>query len=558
MHRTRCTFDMTVLMAGLAMAWALPAGAAPAAAPAADEAAWPACQWAVPVELPVGKKTTAMVWIPPAADRVRGVLIGRMPALTGDPAVRRACAAERLAIIDVGIDAIFNYKTGRGPEMFLAALKAVAEATGYREIAMAPFFCFGHSVASIYASSAACWQPQRCFGTVPFKGGLVYPPQWDPKADLSGVPVLIISGQFEEFGPGPSGVLRDFEDRDSGWMGGRLNYLRMRMQNERMLIAFAVEAGTTHMAWSPRDGELVGLFIRKAASARIPDWPADAAGPVKCKDIDVASGALTSAAITNPKAPGPALYKDYPDTYQSRRNAAWWHVDLEMARAWQAFHDGRFNKRTQYVTFADPATGKPYHSRHDLRFDVPPHWVGPDTFKVAGTFLKEVRDKYPVPELPIGHADGPIRFRSFGGPGIEPVGDDTFRVLTYGSRGASAAVVAYHPGDDTFRYAEQPARVRLGLLTKGKAQTITFPAIGDLKVGAEVKLAAASDSGLPVRYAVNHGPAVVRDGKLIVCGIGPRAKLPMSIRVTACQWGSAVEPFVQTAEPVSQTVVIKE
>jgi len=555
------TGGKTVRRAGLAACVALAAAgiaraaAAPATAPAQSQPTW---QWAVPVEAPDGKRTTALVYIPPTAKRIRGVLIGSMPALTGDAAVRRACDAEDLAILQVPIDAIFNYKTGPGPAMFLAALKAVAQATGYREIEMAPFFCFGHSVASIYASSAAAWQPRRCFGTVPFKGGLVYPTEWDPNADLSGVPILIISGQFEEFGPGPSGVLRDYEDRDSGWRGGRLGYLNMRMKNERMLIAFAVEAGTTHMAWSPRDGELVGLFIRKAAAARIPDWPIDATKPVDCKTIDVKSGALTSSAITNPHAPKPALYNDYPDTLQSRRSAAWWHVDLEMARAWQAFHDGRFAKRTQYVTFADPATGKPLFSRHDLRFDAKAQWVGPDVFKVAGTFLLEARDKYPAPEPPVSHADGPIRFRSFGGGGVEQVGPDTFRVLTYGGRGASAAIVAFHPGDATYRYAEQPARVPLGTLTKGKAQTITFPPVGDLKRGAEVKLAAAADSGLPVHYAVNHGPAVVTDGKLVVRGIPPRAKLPPSVRVTAYQFGSAVEPFVQTAAPVSQTIVVKD
>lgn len=532
-----------------------------AAACAADEPGVPAWQWVVPVEVSAEKKPTAMVWVPPAAKRIRGVLIGGMPALTNDAAVRKACEAESLAILQVGIDAIFDYKKGPGPETFLAALKAAAEATGYREIEMAPFFVFGHSVATNYATSAACWKPERCFGTVPFKGGLVYPPACDPNADLSGVPVLIISGQFEEFGGGPSGVLRDYEDRDSGWQGGRLSYLRMRMQNERMLLSFAVEAGTTHMAWSPRDGELVGLFIRKAASARIPDWPVDAKEPVKCKEIDVASGALSSAAITNAAAPKPALYKDYPDTLQSRRNAAWWHVDLEMAQAWQAFHAGRFGKRTQYVTFADPATGKALYSRHDLRFDAKAQWVAADTFKVAGTFLLEVRDKYPAPEPPIGHATGPIKFRLFslGGSGaVEQVGPDTFRVLTYGQGGASVSIKAYHDGNETYRYAEQPARLKLEANVKGKAQTITFPPIGDLKSGAEVKLAATADGGLPVCYAVNHGPAIVRDGKLVVCGIPPRAKFPLEVKLTAYQWGSSVEPYIQTAEPVSQTVSVKE
>jgi hypothetical protein len=533
-----------------------------AAARAADETPGPTWQWAVPVELAGDKKTTAMVWVPPSAKRVRGVLIGGMGALTNDAGVRKACESESLAIVHAGIDSIFNYKTGQGPETFQAVLKAAAEATGYREIEVAPFFVFGHSVGTNYATSAACWQPRRCFGTVPFKGGLVYPPGCDPNADLSGVPVLIISGQFEEFGGGPSGVLRDYEDRDSGWRGGRLAYLGMRARNERMLISFAVEAGTTHMAWSPRDGELVGLFIRKAAGARIPDWPVDAKEPVKCKEIDLASGALTSTAITNPAAPKPALYKDYPDSIQTPRKATWWHVDLEMAQAWHAFHAGRFGKRTQYVTFADPATGKALYSKHDLRFDAKAKWVGADTFQVAGTFLLEVRDKYPAPEPPISHASGPVGFRLFslGGSGaVEQVGPDTFRVTAGSAKGgASAAITAYHDGNETFRYAEQPARLKLDANVKGKAQTVTFPPIGDLKAGGEAKLAATADSGLPVRYAVNHGPAVVRDGKLVICGIPPRAKLPLSVKVTACQWGSSVEPFVQTAEPVSQTVAVKE
>lgn len=516
----------------------------------------PMHQWAVPVEIEGGKKTTAMVWVPPKADRVRGVLIGRMPALTGDPAVRKACEAEKLAIINVSIDAVFDYKDGHGPALFLATLKAVAEATGYGEIEQAPFFAFGHSVASIYASSAAAWKPDRCFGTVPFKGGLVYPPAWDPKADLSGVPILVISGQFEEFGPGPSGVLRDFEDRDSGWQVGRLNYLKMRMANEKMLIAFAVEAGTTHMAWSPRDGELVGLFLRKAAQVRIPDWPADAKEPVVCKTIDVTSGALSSPGITNPRAPEPAAYKDYPDKYQSRRNAAWWHPDLEMANAWRAFHERRFNKRDQYVTFADPKTGKTLYSRHDLRFDIQPHWVGADTFKVAGAFLDHVRDKYPVPNCPIRHAEGPIRFHAFGGA-IEQVGEDTFRVTGYGNRGGSGSIVAYHDGDEAFRYAEQPARIRLPLLTKGKVQKIAFPKLPDAMPGETIELKATVDSGLPVRYVVNHGPAVVDDGKLVIRGIPPKAKLPLEVIVTAYQWGSAVEPFVQTAESVTRTLTVQ-
>ena len=520
-------------------------------------------QWHVEVERPDGKTTVARLWIPPDAQRIRGVIIGGGPsqeAISTDPAIRRAAAAERLAIIAVekNFDSIFNYKKGDAPEVFLRILQKAAEVSGYREIAIAPFFPFGHSVACIYASAVPAWKPERTFGAMVFKGGLVLP-SYDPNADLSGIPILAVKEQYGEFGPGPSGVLRDHEDREVGWKGCREQFLKLRRQNPRMLLSMVLEAGTTHMAWSPRDGEYVGLFIRKAARARIPDWPVDAAEPVKCQTIDVSSGALTSTAIGNQRAPGPALYSDYPDSHQSRRYSTFWHVDLELARAWQAFHEGRLNKRAQFVTFADPASGKAYYSRHDLRFSIRPHYVGPDTFRVSGAFLDEYRprDKYPAPEPPLGHADGGIQFRLFGGRGVEQVGPDTFRVARGGKGGASAAIVAFHPGTELYRYAEQPAGIKLPALTKGKEQKIAFPAIGDLTPeDPPVVLRATADSGLPVRYAVEYGPAVVADGTLRVTDIPPRAKLPMEIEVTAYQWGSAVEPHVQTADAVSQTISV--
>ena len=555
---------MRLAMLVLAGAAAAAAGAEPAPAQSpAETDTGPHYQWSIPVARPSGKTATCRAWIPPAADRIRGLLIGSQAALTDDPAIRRACAAERLAILSVGINAVFNYKAGDDAETFLKVLDEVAKATGYEEVRFAPYFTFGHSVACNYATAAACWQPARCFGALVFKGGLVIP-SYDPAADVSGIPILAIAGQFEEFGPGPSGVLRDYEDRETGWTTSRRNYLALRAASERILISLCVEAGTTHMAWSPRDGEYVALFIRKAAQARIPDWPVDSQEPVKCREIDPKSGALTTAAVTNPAAPKAALYADWKESFQGPRGATWWHADMDLARAWEAFHAGRFNKRNQYVTFADPTTGKTLYSRHDLRFAATYAWVGPDVFKVAGAFLLEARDRYPAPEPPVGHAEGPIRFRLFGGSGVEQAGPDTFRVVRAGAGGASAAIVAYHPGDATYRYAEQPASVKLAALAKGKPQTITFPPIGDpapdggrrLKRGAEVPLAAVSDSGLPVAYAVQDGPAVIRDGKLVITGIPPRGKGPFTVKVTAYQWGSAVEPFVQTAAPVTQTVTV--
>jgi hypothetical protein len=49
---------------------------------------------------------------------------------------------------------------------------------------------------------------------------------------------------------------------------------------------------------------------------------------------------------------------------------------------------------------------------------------------------------------------------------------------------------------------------------------------------------------------------VVEGDVLKIRDVPPRAKLPLSVEVTAYQWGSAVEPLVQTATPVTRTVSV--
>jgi hypothetical protein len=515
----------------------------------AEASAQPGYQWAVPIARADGKEFTAYLWIAPQTERIRGLLVGERDYIANDPAIRAAAADEKLAVILLRphFDALFRYWENDSPLVLQTMLERLAEVSGYREIAVAPLFPFGHSVSSVYASHVAYWNSDRVFGLLAFKGALVEPPQ--PDASVAGVPALVITGQFEEFGPGPHGVLRDWEDRETGWRVSRERYMRMRERDERNLICFAVDAGSTHMAWSPRNGELTGLFIRKAAAARIPDWPVDAAEPVGCREVDVATGWLTSGAIHNPALMRAAAYADY----KGSKTWTWWHADEELAAAWTKYHHDRFAKRTQYVTFTDPATGRPIYSRHDLRYVIQPHWIGPDTFRVAGGFLMEVRDRYAPPEPPLGHADEPIRFSLHRTSDFAQAGPDTFRVVRYGARDATGHVLAYHDGNHMYRRAEQPASMRIPWLTKGEPHTLSFPALSDMRPGdPPAPLTATSDRGLPVTYTVDHGPATIVDGNLALTPIPPRANLPLEIQVTAYQWGSAVEPFVQTAQPVTR------
>jgi len=419
--------------------------------------------------------------------------------------------------------------------------------SGHQEIRHAPLFPFGHSASSVYASRVAYWNPARCFGLLAFKGALVEPHA--AGVSVAGVPALVISGQFEEFGPGPSGVLREGEDRETGWRGSRERYLAMRAKDERNLICFAVDGGSTHMAWSARNAALTALVLKKAAALRIPEWPVNTQEPVRCREIDPAQGWLSGTGIeetpTRIETAAAARWTGDP-------RAAWWHADEELAAAWATYHEGRFGKRTQFVAFKDPVSGKLLHPRNDMRLVLTPHWVGRDTFQVAGDFLMEVRDKYAVPAEPPGQAGGPIQFGIHRSGDIEQAGPDTFRIVRYGGKFAEGHPLAFHNGNAEYRHAEQPAFMKIPLLTKGATNTVTFPKPDDVRAsGGAVALKASSSSGLPVTYAIDYGPAFLADGRLHPLPVPRRARLPVEIKVTAFQWGSAVEPLGQTAAPTS-------
>jgi len=514
-------------------------------------------QYAACAQDVAGKEITAYLWVPPEADRLRGVLVGGQtlmePAFAGDPAIRQACTAEKLAIVyfSPALDAQFDYKTKDSPARLQKALDDLAEASGYRELAVAPLFPFGHSVSSIFASRVVCWNPGRCFGALPFKGGLSLPPD-DPQATVAGVPILAVKGQFEEFGPGPSGALRDFEDRETAWKGMREILLGLRSKDDRNLIAYLVEPGASHFAWSQRLAPYVAAFIREGARQRIPDWPMDAKEPVKCREVAPASGALSGGEIG--KETLAARYGEF----KGDKTKAFWHLNVELAKMADALHADLFTKRPQFVTFADLKTGKPILVGHDMRLRLGPTWVGPDTFRVAGTFLDKAPDKYPKVEGPAGHAEGAVRFRAFGGT-VEQTGPDTFRVTPDGRGRIRAEIMAFHPGDATYRYAEQQGRMGLPeQLKQGKPQTITFPPVARLKAsGGQVRLQATSDSGLPVRYYVESGPAAVEGDALRPADWPRRAKSLVKVMVVAYQYGSAVEPFVQSAEPIRQVIAME-
>ena len=102
--------------------------------------------------------------------------------------------------------------------------------------------------------------------------------------------------------------------------------------------------------------------------------------------------------------------------------------------------------------------------------------------------------------------------------------------------------------------------MRIPLQNKeGIDQQIAFGSLQNIKQGKKsVALSASANSGMPVYFYVQEGPAEVKDGKLVFTKIPPRSKFPVKVTVFAWQYGRSVEPRMKSAEPVVQSFWIEK
>jgi hypothetical protein len=167
--------------------------------------------------------------------------------------------------------------------------------------------------------------------------------------------------------------------------------------------------------------------------------------------------------------------------------------------------------------------------------------------------------------IPLSHSDkGKIKFSLIGGwgGGGEQVSEDSFRIRFdhFGTSRfcSNIQVMAYKDGDETYKYAEQPAQIKFPEKnTQGSPQTIDFPEIAAISGNTKkIKLNATSSAGLPVYYYVKDGPASMKGNTLILDSLPAKANYPIKITVVAWQWGRGIAPLVQTATPVERIIVV--
>jgi hypothetical protein len=514
-----------------------------------------AVEWQFAVD--VGPKNgRAFMWIPPTCQKVRGVILGQQVILEKvaleDPHIREAAARECLATVLI-IPSIFKDfdEAGKGGETLQAVLNQVAEASGYSEIARAPILPIGHSGGAIPAWNLCYWNPQRCFGLVAVKAAPIHPPIYSPKANVDGVPILDVSGQYESWG-NPAGFTAEYHWR---WVRGSL--LEFRAIGARSLMSELVEPGVTHFGWGPELAEYVALFIQKAAHYRIPiDTPIEEIP--KLIEISLADGWLTDITLMDRPNFRAAQFSEF----KGDKLLAFWHLDEELAKANEAFGKNNRNKKLQMLSFVEDDKVLPSQWLEELKFRPVSDGM---TIKVRAEYLAETPPEMSFPKkLKLSHSPGKIKYRLIGGwsGGGEQISDDTFRIRfdRFGITKPSGTimVMAYNEGDKDFAYAEQAVQIKFPVKnTAGIPQRIAFEPIPDRLFSTKpVFLKAVSDAGLPVEFCVVAGPAEINENVLTLTTIPSKTKFPVKLTVAAYQWGRFDGKMVQSAEPVLQSFLI--
>ena len=522
------------------------------AATGASAAVW---QWSVPMG-----EGRAFLWVPPDCQRIRAFVVAQNNMIEGgilDSAALRETLGQ-LGIAEVWVappfDGRFLFDQGAG-DRFNGMMKALADDSGYRELAVAPVIPMGHSACASYPWNFAAWDPARTLAVLSVHGdapqsdrtGSGKPnPDWGDR-NIDGVPGLMVMGEYE-------------------WHDDRLTpALAFRARHPQTPLAMLAEPGHGHFDYCEPLIKFLGMFIRKAAGARLPvsDIPSDQ--PPKLRPVDPRTGWLVERwhpgiGRTIPPAPF--------DKYTGDPRQAFWEFDEESARANQDYLADQLGKRPQLLGWMQDGQVLPQAdtlNQVTLRFEPGADGV---TFPLAAAFLDRVGDGaknlarwtgQPVGTL-LGHATGggPIVLSRITGP-VAKLGPNTFELAldrscsTKDNRNLDIWLLASQPGDDQYKSAVQQAIMHVPRNTRGTPQHISFPAIPDQPSGVSlVPLAATSDAGAAVHYYVREGPAEVDGDKLRITPIPPHARYPVKVTVVAWQWGHAAEPQLDTAEPVER------
>jgi len=536
--------------------------------PSRGAAVW---QWSVPA--PTIPDRRAFLWVPPDCRHVRGLVVACQNMLEKPlferPAFRAACAENDLGIVmifsghdhllsddqnpdhpprsylDIFLNPDFQWGKStaaeenprRAGEDLQKVLDALAQESGYPEIARAPLMPVGHSSAGSFVWHLYRWDPARIFAMLPLKT----PSQNDGP---QGIPILFVNSEWFDYGNNAN----DCSSRPAAIA----TTMQVRANGTNSQFGYYIDLGSGHCNVSDDSIPIIAQFLKTVVAARIPTNPPPAA-PVTLNAIKPEAGWLLDPAMLGLPQGKPIAYADWPGDPRQ----ALWYPSRELAAAVQSHMAEQRAKQSQFIGFVQDdevyTSGGIYHFSPRFRADG-------ETFALDAKFLEHLTDSDLVPpDRKLSHSDSPIQFRVNSGALVQ-VGSNTFRVCPHGGpigpqgNPWEPVIVAYNPGDQTFRPTEHPAHVNIDIINRaGETQTLDFAQLTNQPVGVKsLKLSAKASSGLPVEFFVVSGPAVVDGDTLKFTAIPARAKFPVRVIVSAFQWGRSMAPPVPSAGPVTQ------
>jgi hypothetical protein len=496
---------------------------------------------------------TAYLWVPPACTKLRGVVImgANVPEqwFGGHPGFRSVCAEEGLAILFSCPSARLNAVDKADPKILSneekcrlnvafhqKILDALAQGSGYPELSTVPWLPIGESMSLLLVSHLTQGAPERCIAGI-----------WVKDAPFGNatesVPMLAACGTGAEWDfPKLDAFERWREMAANDWK----DCLARRAALPGWPVSLLIEAGSAHFSVTDPMERLIEQYIRAACKARL-----SLDGSPTLRPVDLMSGYVAGLPVP---AATPLKPKPYADCTAEEKNLPW-YFDKECAQAAYDMADVNWNAKTQIAAFSDP-DGKPipYNSRGIV--DIKPVMEADGiTFTVKSAFLEKVPEGCVKAGNSLTHADVIPAVEWLRGPVIL-LGGNRFQLAL--DRSANLAGGEQNPflrtialGDRDHRLCVCPAQIHIPVNKTGKPQTITFDPIPDQHAGTkEITLHATSDTGLPVRFFVKTGPAVIKGDKLLFKDVPQGGVTTIPVTVVAWQWGNA---SVQTAPAVEQS-----
>lgn len=533
----------------------------------ASDAVW---QWSVPLR--EGRDETgnvrAFLWIPEECRQLQGIIVAQHNmeeiSILEHPTFRDEM--RKLNFGEIWIAPLLHRRDRfdfDGGNLLREILYDLSEISGYTEIQHVPLVGMGHSAAASFPYYLAAWNPKKTLAVLSVSGQWPYfrheqfaPDTWGDR-NVDHIPLLVTMGEYEAAeGFAKTGV-------------------QERSEHPNMPLSMLACPAEGHFATTNEKVDFLAFYVRKAVELRI-EKHATIDAPAKLKTIDPTNTGWLSERWMRNKAPSvpAAPVKDF----QGDANQAFWFFDEETVQkveAHQKRHRGKKGQLVGYTQNGKPVEQENTHQQVDLKFEPEEDGI---SFNVSGFFYETVPEVsnrlrgwvHQEPGTAVGHAEsGAIMIEKIYGP-VAKTGDETWQ-LRFDRTGFvknQAWLVASHFGDENYRPAMQQSRLLFPLRNEsGIEQTIRFSEIPDQT--SEVKsipLEATATSGLPVRFYVQDGPAIVsmkqqQDGsirsELILTPIPPRSKLPIQITVVAWQYGRPTAPFVQSAAPVTKTIFLE-